>query len=199
MRVIIKKKTDQLNFEDFLGGVTRTVTIAGVKESKTESQYDVAIEGDGRVWRPPATVLKLLVQAWGDEAANWIGKRATLYGDPDVTMMGEVVGGIRVSHLSHISKPIKARLTVTKGKKQLFTVQPLTEAPAPAQPVLTDRITQAVSAFASLGVTVEQITAKLGGRTPDAWTDADLTGLLAIYQSIQAGESTVADEFGGVA
>src|SRR5699024_2351309 len=102
MRVVIEKKTDQLNYEDFLGGVTRTVTIAGVKKGTKEQQYDIEIEGDQRVWRPAVTVLKLLVEAWGDDATVWVGRRATLYGDPEVKFGREKVGGIRVSHLSHI-------------------------------------------------------------------------------------------------
>lgn len=125
MRVDIKKNTDQLNYEDFLGGVTRTVTIAKVEKGRKEAQYDIAIEGDDRYWRPPATVLKLLKLAYGDEAADWEGKRATLYGDPDVKMKGVKVGGIRVSHLSHLAGPLTASLTVTRGQTGIFTVQPL--------------------------------------------------------------------------
>ena len=85
MRVTIEKKTDQLNFEDFLGGVTRVVTIAGVKKGTKEQQYDIEIEGDARVWRPAVTVLKMLVAAWGDDATVWAGRSAELYGDPEVT------------------------------------------------------------------------------------------------------------------
>src|SRR5690606_8053204 len=110
-----------------------------------------------RVWRPAVTVLKLLVEAWGDDATQWVGRRATLYGDPDVKFGREVVGGIRVSHLSHIDKPLTVRLTVTRGKRELFTVQPLAEAPAPTQPVESP-VMKAVNAFSGLGVTVEQLT-----------------------------------------
>jgi hypothetical protein len=131
MRVDIKKNTDQLNYEDFLGGVTRTVTIAKVEKGRKEAQYDIAIEGDDRYWRPPATVLKLLVLAYGDEAANWVGKSVALYGDPDVKMKGVKVGGIRVSHLSHIDQPLTASLTVTRGQTGTFTVLPLEGAPTP--------------------------------------------------------------------
>ncbi len=130
-RVDIKKNTDQLNYEDFLGGVTRIVTIAKVETGRKEAQYDIAIEGDDRYWRPPATVLKQLVLAYGDEAANWVGKSARLYGDPDVKMKGIKVGGIRVSHLSHIDKPLTASLTTTRGQTGTFTVQPLPAAPTP--------------------------------------------------------------------
>lgn len=135
MRVTIEKKTDQLNFEDFLGGVTRTVTIVEVRKGTKEQQYDIAIEGDRRLWRPPVTVLKLLVEAWGDDATRWVGRRATLYGDPDVPFGSDKVGGIRVSHVSHIDGPVTANLTKTRGKRAAHTVQPLVEsAPASTEP-----------------------------------------------------------------
>lgn len=125
MKVTIEKKTDQLNYEDFLGGVTRTVTIAGVKKGTKEQQYDVQIEGDTRVWRPAVTVLKILVAAWGDDASEWVGRHATLYGDPEVTFGRDKVGGIRVSHLSHIDKPVTANLSVTRGQRRAHTVDPM--------------------------------------------------------------------------
>jgi hypothetical protein len=130
MKVTIQKKTDQLNYEDFLGGVTRIVTIAGVQSGTKEQQYDIAIEGDTRVWRPAVTVLKLLVAAWGDEAAEWVGRRAELYGDPDIMFGRDKVGGIRVSRVSHIDKPVSASLTETRGKRKKHTVEPLPDAPA---------------------------------------------------------------------
>lgn len=129
LKVTIEKKTDQLNFEDFLGGVTRTITIAGVTKGTREQQYDIAIEGDSRVWRPAVTVLKLMVEAWGDNAKEWVGRRATLYGDPDVTFGRDKVGGIRVSHLSDLpdGKPLSVMLTETRGKRKKHTVDPLPE------------------------------------------------------------------------
>lgn len=125
MKVTIEKNTDQLNYEDFLGGATRTVTIVSVERGRKEAQYDIAIEGDDRFWRPPPTVLKLIVLAYGDEGSNWVGKSARLYGDPDVKMKGVKVGGIRVSHLSHIAKPLTATLAITRGQTGSFTVDPL--------------------------------------------------------------------------
>lgn len=125
MKVEIVKKTDQLNYEDFLGGVTRTVTIAGVKKGTKEQQYDIAIEGDSRFWRPAVTVLKLMVAAWTDEAATWVGRHATLYGDPEVMFGREKVGGIRVSHLSHITEAVTLSLTETRGKRKSHTILPM--------------------------------------------------------------------------
>jgi hypothetical protein len=131
MRVTIEKKTDQLNYEDFLGGVTRIVTVAGVKAGTKEQQYDIAIEDDQRVWRPAVTVLKLLVAAWGDDASVWVGRRAELYGDPTITFGRDKVGGIRVCRLSHIEAPFSVNLTETRGKRKTHTVDPLPDAPAP--------------------------------------------------------------------
>lgn len=131
MRVTIEKKTDQLNYEDFLGGITRIVTIAGVRKGTKEQQYDIEIEGDTRVWRPAVTVLKLLVAAWGDDATQWVGRRALLWGDPEVKFGGKKVGGIRVSHLSHIEKPIAENLSETRGQRRIHTVDPLPDAPTP--------------------------------------------------------------------
>jgi len=134
VKVTIEKNTDQLNFEDFLGGVTRVVTVAGVTKGRKEAQYDIAIEGDDRYWRPPPTVLKQLVAAWGDETVEWVGRRAMLYGDPNVMMARQKVGGIRVSHLSHIAAPVTENLSVTRGKRKPHTVDPLPDA-APLSPV----------------------------------------------------------------
>jgi hypothetical protein len=55
----------------------------------------------------------------------------TLYLDPTVRFGKETTGGIRISHLSHIDGPKKLALTVSRGKKAAYTVEPLTE-PAPA-------------------------------------------------------------------
>lgn len=128
MKRTVRKNTDQLNYEDFLGGVTRVVKITGVSDGRKEAQYDFSIEGDDRYWRPPATVLKLIILAYGDDDDNWIGKYAQLFGDPDVKMKGQKVGGIRISHLSHLKddKPLEASLTVTRGQSAVFTVQPIT-------------------------------------------------------------------------
>ena len=47
------------------------------------------------------------------------------------------MGGLRVSHVSHIDKPITVALTVTRGKRAPFTVQPLPDAP-PVPPIPED-------------------------------------------------------------
>lgn len=144
----IAPKSDQLNAEDLLTG-PRTFTVADVKKGSAEQPVDIhLVEFPGRPFRPSKTVRRILVNAWGPDASAYVGRRMTLYRDPAVKFGGMDVGGIRVSHLSHIDKPLTVALAVTRGKRQPYTVQPLpTTDPgaagggeAPAAPVHRNRI-----------------------------------------------------------
>lgn len=131
MRITAEPRSDQWNADDFIGG-PRTFTIAGVKPGSAEQKYDIElVEGQGRAWRPPLTVLRLLLAAWGDDATAWQGRRVTLYRDEKVRFGPESVGGIRVSHMSDLpgGKPLTVRLTTSRGKKSPVTVEPLPDAP----------------------------------------------------------------------
>ena len=128
MKITAEPRSDQYNADDLVAG-PRTFTIAGVKPGKAEQKYDIALEGEERVWRPPLTVLRLMLAAWGDEAANWVGQRVTLFRDPKVSFGSDAVGGIRISHMTGIDKPLVEELTVKRGKRGRFTVQPLADAP----------------------------------------------------------------------
>ena len=133
MKITAEPRSDQWNAEDFIGG-PRTFTIAGVKTGAAEQKYDIElVEGEGRVWRPPLTMLRVLLAAWGDDADAWDGRRVRLFQDPNVRFGKEAVGGIRIAALSHIDKPLNLKLTTTRGKRATFTVEPLREAPAPKQ------------------------------------------------------------------
>jgi len=73
-----------------------------------------------------------MVMAWGAEASTYAGRRITLFRNPEITFGRDKVGGIEISHLSHIEKPLTVALTATRGKRKNFTVGPLA-APAPAR------------------------------------------------------------------
>lgn len=133
MRITAEPRSDQWNADDLVAG-PRTFTIAGVKPGKAEQKYDIALEGEERVWRPPLTVLRLMLAAWGDEADKWVGQRVTLFRDPKVSFGSDAVGGIRISHMTGIDKPLVEELTVKRGKRSRFTVQPLIDAPTPEIP-----------------------------------------------------------------
>src|SRR5699024_11533729 len=99
MRITAEPRSDQINADDFLGS-PRTYTIAGVRPGTAEQKYDVLLAGEDRVWRPPLTVLRLLMAAWGDEADVWKGGQVTLYRDASVEFGPDDVGGMRVRQMS---------------------------------------------------------------------------------------------------
>ena len=122
-------KSDQQNFDDYLGG-SKTVTVSEVKAGSTEQPVEVhLVEFPGRPFKPSKSMRRVLVAAWGTDSSVYVGRRMTLYGDPEVRFGGQAVGGIRISHLSHIEKTLTVGLTVTRGKRAPFTVEPLPSEP----------------------------------------------------------------------
>ena len=131
LRPTIVPKSDQINAEQLLGG-PMTLTVTNVQVSSSPEQPVVVhYEGDnGRPFKPCKTMRKLLVFAWGPDGSEWAGKSMTVYNDPAVKFGGDEVGGIRISHLSHIAKAIEVSLTSTRGKKALYRVAMLETADA---------------------------------------------------------------------
>jgi len=127
LKITAEPRSDQWNADDFIGG-SRTFAIAGVKDGTAEQKYDIALEGETRAWRPPLGMIRVLMQAWGDESKVWVGRRVTLYRDPTIRFGSDVLGGIRISHLSHIDKPMNFKVTTTRGKRATYTVQPIPDA-----------------------------------------------------------------------
>ena len=127
----------QQNYDEYLAG-PKTVTVAEVTQGTAEQPVNVElVEFPGKPFKPAKSVRRVLAAAWGTDASQWTGRRLTIYGDPSVRYGGKEVGGLRVSHVSHIDKPITVALTVTRGKRAPFTVQPLPDAP-PVPPIPED-------------------------------------------------------------
>jgi hypothetical protein len=124
-------RTDQQNFDNYLAG-PKTLTISEVKAGTAEQPIEIhLVEFPGQPYKPSKSMRRVLVTAWGAEASVYAGRKITLYGDPTVRFGSAVVGGLKISHLSHIDKPVKVALTVSRGKREPFTVQPLPDTPAP--------------------------------------------------------------------
>lgn len=123
----IVPKSDQINAEDLLTGPV-TVTVESVTEGSAEQPVDFHLaEYPGRAYRPSKTMRRVIVKVWGKESSAYTGHRMTLYRDPDVKFGGQKVGGIKISHLSHISERLTIALTETRGKRTPHTVEPLTD------------------------------------------------------------------------
>ncbi len=125
MRPVIQPKSDQYNAEDFIAG-PRTFQIESVDiRGGAEQPVSIRLAGEDRVWRPCKSMSRVLVAAWGPDASQYRGRSVTLYRDAKVKWAGLEVGGIRVSHLSHIERDMVMALTATKGKRAPHTVKPL--------------------------------------------------------------------------
>jgi hypothetical protein len=125
-------KSDQLNADDLIPG-PRTIKITGARIIKDGRQLRITLnfEGDnGKPFKPCKTMGRAMVMVWAITDDNYeqqfIGKSLRVYRDPSVKFgdQGEV-GGIRISHMSHIDKPARVKLTVSQGQKREFVFQPL--------------------------------------------------------------------------
>ena len=144
---MVTPKSDQQNYDDYLAG-PRTVTISGVRSGSDEQPLNIELEEyPGRPFKPNLSMRRVLLKAWGKDPKTFIGRRMTLFGNPAVIWAGKPAGGVEISHLSHIDKPLTIPLTVTRGKRKNFIVQPLVEqAPkqqAPTQPAIPEHVATA--------------------------------------------------------
>lgn len=136
MNPVIVPKSDQISADDFISG-PRTYQIEGVAINPgTEQPVNISLVGETRFWRPCKSMARCLVAAWGPDAKLYAGRSVTLYRDPKVKWGGLEVGGVRISHMSHIERPLSMALTATKGRRADYTVKPLilqVSPPPPAQ------------------------------------------------------------------
>lgn len=125
--------SDQLDAVDLLSG-PRTFTIERVSRGNAEQPVQIHLAEFPRPWRPGKSMRRVLVAAWGPNAAAYVGRRVTLYCDMDVKFAGERVGGTRISHMTDLKggKRLSVPLLITRGKSAIFTVEPLAE-PAPVR------------------------------------------------------------------
>lgn len=191
----IAPRSDQLNAEDLLTG-PRTVTITDVKRGTDEQPVNIVTAefGPGRPYKPSKTMRRVLVAAWGPEASNYIGRRITIYRDPEITFGKDKVGGIRISHMSNIPSRLSLALTVTRGRRAPFVVEPLPDVPPTKAAPKPPSAGAIVDAFGALGVTVEQLELRIGADR-EKWTTDDISTLAALGKSIKAGDTTVYEEF----
>ncbi len=122
LRDTIIPKSDQLNADDLVGG-PMNIIVSGVSRGNHDNPLVINYSNDnGRPFKPCKTVRKILIAAWGENGNDWVGRSMTLFCDSKVKWAGKEVGGIRVSHLSHITKRLQVNLQVTRGKKEPFII-----------------------------------------------------------------------------
>jgi hypothetical protein len=208
---VIAAKSDQINAAD-LTGSPRTVKIAAVNVSPgTEQPVTINIVGDKKVFRPCKSMSRVMVDAWGPDSSKYVGKSMTLYLDPDVLWAGMKVGGIRISHMSHIDGPRSSVLAENKKNRKLFTVKPLAsvadksaasvpqrggEAEAPPQDIDAAEVAAEVVAKFRAATDVEGINAawKMTGADRRACIAEDAAYEAAFLAAFRAAKEALADE-----
>ena len=151
MNDVIQPKSDQINADTLIGG-PMTVKITGVKiDHSSEQKVSISLEGTPLVFRPCKSMSKVLVAAYGADANLYVGKSMTLYRDPKVKWGGLEVGGIRISHLSHIEKDMVMMLTQTRAQRAPHKVKPLRVEQQAAEPPTIDTEAAQTSARAAAG------------------------------------------------
>ena len=125
MKPVIVPKSDQLNSDDLISG-PMTIKVTGVTIKSGEQPVSIHFEGDnGKPYKCCKSMARVLVSAWGADSKQYVGRSMTLYRDPTVKWAGMEVGGIRISHLSHLDENMTMALTMTRSNRKPFTVRPL--------------------------------------------------------------------------
>ncbi len=127
MSRFVEAKSDQLNSDDLLGA-PRTITITRVVGNDGDQPVSIFYQGDnGKPFKPCKTIRRVLLAVWGRYAQDYVGRSMTLYRDDSVTFGGLDVGGIRISHMSHLEKETIVVVMKSKGKKAGVKVYPLVQ------------------------------------------------------------------------
>ena len=124
-------KSDQWNADDLISGPV-TVTIERVTKGSNEQPVNVhLVETPSRAYRPSKSMRRVMVVGLGKESDIYAGHRLTLFLNPEIKYAGVKVGGIEIAAMSGIDTPLTLMITRSKGRRELFTVEPLADATPP--------------------------------------------------------------------
>lgn len=130
----LEAKSDQWNAADLVG-VARTFTIVAVKINLAADQK-VSVEfaeSPDKVWRPCKGMGRVMAELWRTgEPQDLVGKRVSLFCDPDVTYGASTTGGIRISAMSDIAEVRRVNVKISRTKFKQYDIKPLVvQKPAP--------------------------------------------------------------------
>ena len=126
MSKTVVPKSDQMNADDLISGpVTLTITAISATES-SDQPISISFDGDNnRPYKPCKSMRRVMIACWGNKGQDYVGNSMTLFNDPTVKWAGKDIGGIRISHMSHIPAEKEVLLTTTRGARKPYLVQPL--------------------------------------------------------------------------
>lgn len=165
IREFVKIKGDRLNFEDFIMG-SQDFTIVKLGRKVDGGQPRLLMFFEGRE-ETPYWVSKGMVkclsnpEGWGNsEFSEWVGRKVRLFGEPSVMYAGKELGGVRISHISHISQPYSTKITERRGVRIDYAISPLNDSLYPVEKFEAN-LGAWLSAIAAGKATAQQIIAKI--------------------------------------
>lgn len=186
---LIQAKSDQLNADDLISSPI-TFTVQNVRTANTEQPLLIEIDKGFKPFKPCLSMRRLLAKFWGIDASAWIGQSITLYNEPTVKWAGQAVGGIRISHMTGLNKVEKVMLSVRKGMRQPYTVQPLIFAQPEVKPPYSDADLEKnsdawVNAINSGKITTDKIIAKISQKNTLSDAQVEKIQLLSVSSANQ--------------
>lgn len=133
-RDFIEIKSDQFNYEHFLAG-PKTFKVAKIGSKKDQGKKKLLIYMEGHESTPFVPCLGMIkclssAEGWGDKLAEWVGRSITLFGDSKVMFGSKELGGVRISHISHIAADYETKITERRGVRIDYLICKLDTAPA---------------------------------------------------------------------
>ena len=169
-----------LSKADLMDG-PQTFTVARVDINLSDKKRPTAIhlvESPGKPFKPNLGMRKLIAKGWGKSSKEYVGRRLTLFHNPDVLWQGKREGGVEVCAMSHIEAPFTIQIPVNAKQAKTVKVEVIPES-TPSIEVQPDWQALIVEA----GDDVEKLRAM--------WTDAQARGASeAILNDIKTAATT---------
>lgn len=191
-------KSDQIDADNLIGGITMDVTIKAVQRGPSNEQpLQLVLEETDKFYRPSKTYRRALIGCFGDEPAGWVGKRLRLVRNPDTMFGGVKVGGVEVSHAS-IEAPMVFMLQAKRGKKSAVSIDviPPIQKPVP-MPAKVKEAAAALKPHAKGTISGDPLEGDLTGIGPDRPADEEIKGrVIHAYASIGFTLPALEKEYG---
>ena len=166
----VRARVDQLNADDFKVFPNRAMLARIVSVTKTgtgEQPVSIRLSAWDKPWKPCLTMRRVMIELWGTNGADYVGKAIRLVRDPKVSFGDQrEIGGIRISHMSDVPRDVNmCMVTTTRGKRAPYRVDMLTPAMMSALNIAPDPLLPlraACNAALRRGWTKPQVLAVLG-------------------------------------
>ena len=122
----LQARSDQMNAVDLVDSVIFRIEKVDYFPRKPEQCIHLHLEGcEGRPYKPCKGMLRGLVKAWGMDQTIWSGRLIEIFCESSVKWGGEETGGIEISGVSHIAKPVSFTKVLNRSKRVIHTFKVL--------------------------------------------------------------------------